>query len=312
MRPTIAILFHARQRDPRPYLISSFAEIWRAVGIEVVYLFGIERFVPADVLIVHVDLSVVPEDYLAFAGRYPVVLNGEVADVRKSSVSQLRVGPESNYDGPVIVKTDLNYGGFPERSLLSGSVLGRAIAKLGPERPRYRLYERLDAVPDRFFARDFVVEKFLPEFDEGRFHIRNYYFLGDRYTCERFSSGRPIVRARHQGTHEQIEPDPAILEARRRLRLDYGKLDYVVHDGQPLLLDVNKTVGGSSAKLDRVLRSRLPGHVRREAGRFVLDGATVDGDQKLDLIVRSRLHRASGIDSYLTPGEIGSRSRGPA
>jgi hypothetical protein len=299
---TIAILFHARQHETRQYLISSFAEIWRALGIEIVYLFGTDRFVPADLIIVHVDLSVVPEDYLDFARQYPIVINGEVANVRKSAVGQLHIARDSSYEGPVIVKTDLNYGGFPERSLLSESIVRRSLGKLGPDAPRYRLYERIDAVPNRFLAtRDFVVEKFLPELDDGRFYIRNYYFLGDRYTCERFSSARPVVRAGQQGTGEQIEPDPAIVEARRRLRLDYGKLDYVMHNGQPLLLDVNKTVGGNSAKLDRILRSRLPDCIKREGERLVIDvEKTADGEEEeLDLIVRSRLHRAAGIHSYL-------------
>jgi hypothetical protein len=91
MRPRIAILFHKRQRATGHYLIRSFVEAWRAVGIEAIELFGTDRFVPADLVLVHVDLSVVPQEYLDFACQYPAVLNGEVADVRKSTVSRLRV-----------------------------------------------------------------------------------------------------------------------------------------------------------------------------------------------------------------------------
>jgi hypothetical protein len=30
---------------------------------------------------------------------------------------------------------------------------------------------------------------------------------------------------------------------RKKLNFDYGKFDYVIHDGRAILLDINKTVG---------------------------------------------------------------------
>ena len=71
---------------------------------------------PADLILVHVDLSVVPEKYLAFASRYSIVLNGRLPDIRKSVVSTNLVGMRDSWTGPVIAKSDLNYGGRPERS----------------------------------------------------------------------------------------------------------------------------------------------------------------------------------------------------
>lgn len=266
MRRTVAILFHERQPDTRRYLVSSLAEVWRAEGLEVIELFGIDTFRPADLIIVHVDLSVVPEPYLDFARRYPIALNGQVADVRKSTISQLLVTRRSEYEGPVIVKTDLNYGGYPERSLF-GSPIGKLLGKLTPHRPEYRIYARIDAVPRRFFDDErFVVEKFLPEVERGRYHVRCYYFLGDRHICERFASVQPTVRG-DQGTGEKIDLHPAVVEVRRRLRLDYGKIDYVIHEGQPLVIDVNKTVGNDLGRPEGVIDARL--------------------------------HRAAGIHSYL-------------
>jgi hypothetical protein len=51
----IAVLFHARERDldPRLYLVGHLAELWREDGFEVVYLYGTDRHVPADLLLVH-------------------------------------------------------------------------------------------------------------------------------------------------------------------------------------------------------------------------------------------------------------------
>jgi hypothetical protein len=87
----VAVLFEGWERsfDPAGYLVHDLAQLWREDGLEVVYLYGTDRFVPADLALVHVDLSVVPEPYLEFAARYPIVLNGRVRDIRKTVTSRL-------------------------------------------------------------------------------------------------------------------------------------------------------------------------------------------------------------------------------
>src|SRR5436853_5983452 len=96
-RKRIAVLFHERQSEEqvRLYAIHHLADVWRADGGEVLYVFGVREHVPADVLVVHVDLSVVPDEYLEFAGRYPAAINGKVRDIRKSTFSTLRVTRDS-------------------------------------------------------------------------------------------------------------------------------------------------------------------------------------------------------------------------
>ena len=42
---------------------------------------------------------------------------------------------------------------------------------------------------------------------------------------------------------EFVEPHPEIVRLRKAMKFDYGKFDYVIHEGQVLLLDANKTVG---------------------------------------------------------------------
>jgi hypothetical protein len=42
-----------------------------------------------------------------------------------------------------------------------------------------------------------------------------------------------------------VEPEEEVLAWCRDLKLDYGKLDYVVKDGKPILLDINKTIGAT-------------------------------------------------------------------
>ena len=115
----IVNLFHKNDRfyNPARYIVHDMAGFWRADGHEVVYVYGVKRHVPADLLLVHVNLSVVPEEYLEYALRYPIALNGRVRDIRKSTLSRNLVAYGDDWDGPVIVKTDLNYAGQPERLL---------------------------------------------------------------------------------------------------------------------------------------------------------------------------------------------------
>jgi hypothetical protein len=47
-----------------------------------------------------------------------------------------------------------------------------------------------------------------------------------------------------------------ILEVRRRLGFDYGKIDYVVHEGQVVLIDVNTTPVWGGRRLKPLQRSR--------------------------------------------------------
>ena len=272
----LAVLVHENsiERDLRAAVVFHLATYWRETGHSVVFLRGTDRFVDADVLFVHVDLSVVPDPYLEFASRYPAAVNHRVADIRKSRISQSLVRRESGWDGPVIVKTDLNYGGIPELTLASSRIMrttraGRFLLRYHPRRRRlsplsrgnnYPIYENIQAVPDAvWYDHRVVIERFSPELDEGLYRLRLYQFVGDRATWRRISSHSPLVKSGNMIKTEPIEPDPAVEAWRHRLGLDYGKIDYVVHDGQPILLDVNKTTG-VDARATRVRDDRRRYH----------------------------------------------------
>jgi len=127
----------------------------------------------------------------------------------------------------------------------------------------YRIYDSLAEVPCADLEQnDVVVEKFLPEKEENLFFVRHYEFLGDRSTCTRLASRDPIVKDQTVVRIEEIDPHPEIVEARKRLNFDYGKFDYVLHDGRPILLDTNKTTGAdrvSSRELNARRRYRANG-----------------------------------------------------
>jgi len=81
-----------------------------------------------------------------------------------------------------------------------------------------------------------------------------YQFLGDRWRCARLASPHALIKADRSVSVEQIEPHPEVLRWREELNLDYGKLDYVVPDGEPVLLDVNKTTGATTYTDSEALR----------------------------------------------------------
>jgi hypothetical protein len=252
MTRKISVLFHERHRGrPLNYLIHHYAEFWREDGHEVIFIFGTRQFIPADLLIVHVDLTVVPQEYLDFARQYPIALNGEVKDIRKSTFSQLLVKPGEAHAGKVMVKSNFNFAGSPEREL--GVALDpRGVSSSYFWSPQdYQVYENLNAVPSSLFGDpNVVVEKFQPEFQDGLYYMRAMLFLGDHVTCTRFASREPVVNGSTQISSERVEPHPEMIRLARDMKFDYGKFDYVLHEGKPILLDANKTTGGVTASND--------------------------------------------------------------
>jgi len=124
-----------------------------------------------------------------------------------------------------------------------------------------------------------VVERFVPERLDGRYCLRKWVFLGDADQQVISVSDQPVIKAtnaRHAFTHEP--PHKALVEERRRLGFDYGKFDYVLFEGHPVLLDANSTPG-ISARSPQLLQS---------AGLFA---------QALERWVLRRLKQAAGVQS---------------
>lgn len=264
---TIAILFHEAQAaaEIHNYLITYYAKIWQSCGARIVLLLGIGKFVPADLIVVHVDLSVVPEEYLTFAARYPIAVNGQVRDIRKSAISQNLLTQGCDYRGPVIVKSDCNYAALPEKQLYPNALnLAEQLFKspLG-----YKVYEDFSQVPEPLTRMPgIVIEKFLPEIKNGLYHVRFYNFLGNKGNCMRIAATAPVVHISHAVAVEQIPFDPRIEQLRRAYNFDYGKFDYVERDGQIILFDANKTTGFVGGGDDPVLQQ-----VRLERAMGIFD-----------------------------------------
>ncbi len=256
----IAILTHARQPfDSVHYLLHPLIKCWQNQGIECVLLRGTSRTEPADALFLHVDLTVLPDAYLKFAARYPLVINGQVRDISKRQISTHLITRADPWSGPVIVKTDRNFGGRKERGLARRNPLYRLVDSLRGQLPWvwqthlkpscYPIFASSQEVPAKVWRnRQLVVEKLLPEREGPHYCLRQWVFLGDREMSQRTVAGGPIVKA---GNILRREQGIAIPESLRRLRramgFDYGKFDFVEIDGEAVLLDANRTPSFNAA-----------------------------------------------------------------
>jgi hypothetical protein len=243
---TIVVLGHELQRHvDLPYMVKLFAERWRARGHTVVAHNAAKNPPAGDLAILHVDLTVVPDEYRVLAAHYPRVINGNVLDVSKSRISRDLVRPHTLWRGQVIVKTEANFGGKPEQLLRSVAAEHGAQSDIpaGPVAENYPIYDSIGAVPEiAWRTRGLIVEKFLPERDEhGDYCVRVWTFFGDRERSVRWRAAEPIVKAGNLLGRDPVDVPEEIRARRAELGFDFGKFDYVRHGGRWVLLDVNRT-----------------------------------------------------------------------
>lgn len=242
----IVILEHELQRYvEQPYMVYSLAERWRRAGHAVLVHRGLGTPPPGDLAIANIDLTVIPGDYRALYARYPRVVNGGVTDVSKSRFSADLLDRYSDWIGPVIVKTEANYGGKPEQLL-------RALARRnglpcdipdGPVAEGYPVYDALREVPELAWRTPgLVAERFLPERDEqGFYYCRHWIFFGDRDRSIRIRASVPIIKSQDVLGVEDVPVPPEIRRLREKLGFDFGKFDYLRHGGRYVLIDANRS-----------------------------------------------------------------------
>jgi hypothetical protein len=252
----ILIVLHEKDPlfDATGCLIAALGDEWRKMGLVTEFVRGVHTHIAADLVIPHIDLTVTPPEYRTFLGSYRNLVNRELLDISKSIVSQNLISRGDSYDGPVIVKTDRNYGGLPERYLASQS--GRSDDENAllknidyMNRGDYPVFASLDEVPPELAANgNLVVEKFLPEILGRDYCIRYYYFFGSAGISLLFRSSHQVEKGDTAHSIEEVEVPARLLEMRERLGADYGKFDYTLQDGEARVFDVNRTPGTSVLK----------------------------------------------------------------
>jgi len=237
-------------------MLYAFVAHWREIGIEVDI--GLEFEPTADLGFLHHNFTRLSTSDIPPARDGMRVLNGKVLDISKRIYSELMLAASDDWDGPVIVKTNQNYFGTPERFSTRSRLLDvqRRLARVQrrfarsnwklarclPDRV-YPVLNTLSEVPNWVWARDdLLVERFMPEREGDLFAIRGWIFLGSASYGFKLFSTDPMVKVGSIVRHEYIEEVPPELEAARQsMGFDYGKFDYVVHGDRAILLDANKT-----------------------------------------------------------------------
>jgi hypothetical protein len=248
---TVVLLEHRHQGGLGiHYMAYEFTRRWEAMGHRVHVHRGLEEPPPGDIALVHHDLTVIPGAYLELARRYPRVLNGATGDIRKSRYSECRLARGDPWPGRVLIKTEANHGGHVDDRL-------RRLALDAGETPdvpqgalmdHYYLCESTRHVPDAIWTTPgVIVEKYVAEEDERGNHVRFWTFLGAEERSFRYRAKVPLVRFSDCIDREPIPVPDEMRAIRARLGFDYGKFDYVKHEGRYYLLDANRTPGAPDA-----------------------------------------------------------------
>jgi len=237
------------------YVVHALSDEWRKRGIAIDVVDHLDEPVGDDTVVFpHMDLTVTPPQCAAVFSKCAKVINRGVADISKRRVSRNRVTSASAYGGPVIVKTNHNAGGAPEVSeaFHTGGLRGRMLklAKrlpwtisglVGPQ--GYHIYDHPRLVPWIVWHNPrLIVEKFLPEKEGDLYCLRQYVFLGPCEFNTRALAPDPLVKAKNVVKRETLDhTPPGVREFRNEFGFDYGKFDYVMRDGKPVVFDVNRT-----------------------------------------------------------------------
>lgn len=234
------------------YLIDAIALRWKKHGHKIILHQDVKNIPDADIVILHIDRTYIKDDYIRCLSRFPVVLNRNVTDISKTMISNNIIKNNDNYSGSVIVKTNANCGGFPDSTKMSRRY-SEWVSKwnwgmtIVHNTENYPVFENKGKVPRAVWKnKNLIVEKFLPERQDGLFYYRYWMFLGEKGWAGRFGAREPVVKFSKMATADEEVSVPEELKiVRKKLGFDYGRFDYVEHHGKTVLFDVNKTVGGA-------------------------------------------------------------------
>ena len=248
---TIVILEHRHQEKLGiHYMAYEFARRWEERGHRVLFHRGLDAPPAGDVALLHHDLTVVPEAYLQLARRYPRVVNAATADIRKSRYSECLLARDDPWVGRVLIKTEANHGGHVDDALRRASVAtGHEcdVAEL-TLMDHYYLCDSTRHVPEAIWTTPgVIVEKFIPEEDERGTYVRFWTFFGGEERSFRYRANVPLIRFSDCIDREPIPVPDELRAIRARLGFDFGKFDYVKHEGRYYLLDANRTPGAPDA-----------------------------------------------------------------
>ena len=260
MRMNIAVLHHPNTDMARPvHLVWHLARHWVRQGHAVMHYRKVgAQLLAADVVFLHIDLTVLPPAYVELLQDHPCVINRKVTDISKTLFSAARLHPHDDYAGQAIIKTVSNYGGKPEsrqQALQKGAAGAPFDWASTTWLDHYPIAPSLAQVPAGVWQNPhLMVEKFLPEQQaDGLYRVREWVFLGRRNVHYMNLAREPVIKS-HNTIDRVMLPEAEIPEQlqdiRQRMHMDYGKFDFVIHDGEVVLYDINKTMGGPASAVE--------------------------------------------------------------
>ena len=209
------------------------------------------------------------------------IFSDQMLEKNKKYTGKVIVKTKENYGG----MPELNGGNFPNfkrraaaltrKLALSESIkirimkyyLWRHVSALDPK--KYPVFGSQADVPTGVWGNPkLMVEKFLPELDEeGRYILRHWYFFGDKEFSRTLLSKNSIVKwscmnemERESSSKEwwdvnvvsKADIPSDVRKVRKSLGMDFGRIDWVMHHGKPIVFDANKTpdLGARSLKTD--------------------------------------------------------------
>jgi hypothetical protein len=232
-----------------PYLLFDVLKLLKPMGHEVRIARG-PQAASGDAALYHVDATVAPQEYLDLARHYSRTINFRTGDISKRRVSRLLLAKGDDWHGPVIVKSNYNNRAVMEDIHNQLAVrVGRPLPHPGVTRSaQYHVLDSIADVGDEIWSDpSLVIERFVAEPDNDGFALRTWVFMGPRERCTRFVTPNRISKAAGVLKYEPVDVPAQLRAERERLGFDFGKFDFVVHNGEPVLLDANRTPGVAAA-----------------------------------------------------------------
>lgn len=247
------------------YWFASAAEVLRHRGVSIEVCSDPTRCPAADASVLHVDQTRVAPEFIRAARRSRHAINADTIDISKRAVCAHILKRSDLWDGPVIVKTDRNSAGMKEaiaaRLRSWPTRIARSIhrrlpwylrAELGGK--AYRVFDSMREVPLPVWHSPWlVVERFYPEPEGAMFLLRSCVFFEDASISLLRRGHEPVVRSPFPCPAEvTFNPPPeAVRRLAQRLGFHYGKFDYTLQNGHPVVFDCNRTPTGPSYTSDQ-------------------------------------------------------------
>ncbi|MGE0598379.1 MAG: hypothetical protein AB7J35_00965 [Dehalococcoidia bacterium] len=248
------------------YVLRHVVDFWKPRGVRFELATDPKVAPPGDVAWQHLDVTTVDERYRELLNRYPRSINGEAISIAKRGTVTHLVERDDDWPGPVLIKTDRNFGGRGEdwahgwtllRHPLVHSFLDHLPARISGrmDPAKYPIFQSKSDVPTWVWRdRRFVVQRFLAERSGGAYAIRRWFFFGPESFAYRALAGAPIVMGDGHSEWTKLAAVPSELaQLRQGMHLDFGKIDYAEVDGDVVVYDVNSAVSADEHR-DRRLQ----------------------------------------------------------